>query len=84
LCPRRIATTISRTVPCPPRQANDPRVAAKILAQFLKNHEDTIRQAIASNDLATARRAVNGGDHGLAEFIDSFNSARQILGQSRI
>jgi putative chitinase len=63
-----------------PDLANDPQVAAKILAQFLKNHEGTIRQAIANDDLTAARRAVNGGTHGLAEFIQSFNTGRQILG----
>jgi putative chitinase len=63
-----------------PELANDPQVAAKILAQFLKNHEGTIRQAIANDDLTAARRAVNGGTHGLNAFIESFNNGRQVLG----
>lgn len=62
-----------------PELANDPQVAAKILAQFLKNHEGRIRQAIAAGDMTSARRAVNGGTHGLNEFIASFNAARREL-----
>lgn len=63
-----------------PDQANEPAIAAAILAQFLKNKETAIRQALKNNDLARARRLVNGGSHGLAEFKASFAAGRRYLG----
>lgn len=56
-----------------PGLANDPRVAAELLACFLKNSESKIRACLASHDLAGARKVVNGGSHGLAEFSAAFN-----------
>lgn len=55
-----------------PEAANDPTTAGVILAQFLKNHEAAVRQALASNDLKRARKLVNGGSHGLDRFRDAF------------
>ena len=55
-----------------PELAGDPEVAAQLLAAFLKDKEDRIRLALARNDLATARKLVNGGTHGLADFTDAF------------
>ncbi|MBZ5560914.1 MAG: peptidoglycan-binding protein [Acidobacteriia bacterium] len=55
-----------------PDLAGDPEVAAQLLAAFLKDKEDRIRLALARNDLATARKLVNGGTHGLADFTDAF------------
>jgi hypothetical protein len=63
-----------------PDLANDSGVAAKVLAQFLKNNETAIRAALKVNNLRTARRLVNGGSHGLSEFIAAFNSGRRYLG----
>ena len=54
-----------------PELANDSAIAGKILAQFLKDHETRIREALKQNDLATARKLVNGGSHGLASFEDA-------------
>lgn len=51
-----------------PAHANLTPIAARILAAFLKDHEGKIRKALASNDLLSARRAVNGGSHGLERF----------------
>jgi|tagenome__1003787_1003787.scaffolds.fasta_scaffold5156862_1 putative chitinase len=50
-----------------------------ILAQFLKNHEAPIRRAIANDDLAEARKLVNGGGHGLDKFEDTFDNGLDIL-----
>lgn len=61
-----------------PDKANDPEVAAAILAKFLKNKERIIRVALLSNDLRAARRAVNGGSHGLAKFRESVNIGRRL------
>ena len=63
-----------------PDLANEPEIAAKILAQFLKIQESSIREALASNNLASARKRVNGGSHGLAEFIQAFSAGRKYLG----
>jgi peptidoglycan L-alanyl-D-glutamate endopeptidase CwlK len=55
-----------------PELANDPQIAAKLLASFLKDHEGDIRQALRGNQLAAARRLVNGGSHGLDQFTDAY------------
>lgn len=55
-----------------PELACDPAIAAALLAVFLKNKEARIREALAADDLATARRLVNGGAHGLADFTDAY------------
>jgi peptidoglycan L-alanyl-D-glutamate endopeptidase CwlK len=62
-----------------PELANDPQVAAKLLARFLADREERIREALAANDLATARRLVNGGSHGLDRFTDTFNKGMQLI-----
>ena len=63
-----------------PDLANDPQTAAKILAEFLKSHEAAIRTALMTNNLALARKKVNGGSHGLHEFTQSFAAGRKYLG----
>ncbi len=55
-----------------PELANDPRNAGLILAQFLKNKESKVRQALAGNDLKQARKLVNGGSHGFERFKDAY------------
>jgi hypothetical protein len=62
-----------------PQSANDPATAGLILAQFLKNAESAIRRALASNDLPTARKLVNGGSHGFVQFKDTFDKGMNIL-----
>jgi peptidoglycan L-alanyl-D-glutamate endopeptidase CwlK len=62
-----------------PELANDPQVAANLLARFLGDREDRIREAIAANDLATARRLVNGGSNGLDRFSDAFNKGIMLI-----
>ena len=62
-----------------PELANDPTIAGKILAQFLKNHETRIRSALGADDLASARKAVNGGTHGLADFVGSYKTGEGVL-----
>lgn len=56
-----------------PDLANDPVIAGQLLAAFLKASEDRIRAALTANNLTAARRLVNGGSHGLADFTDAFN-----------
>lgn len=55
-----------------PEEANAPEYAADILALFLKDKEAKIRTAIDNGDMARARKLVNGGSHGLDNFIDAF------------
>ncbi|HMD87352.1 MAG TPA: peptidoglycan-binding protein [Terriglobia bacterium] len=62
-----------------PDLANDPDIAAKLLAAFLRAKATQIRQALQINDLATARKLVNGGTHGLADFEDAFNRGQPLI-----
>ncbi len=62
-----------------PKLANDPEIAGKLLASFLKSQEKAIRQALAKGDLKKARKLVNGGSHGLAEFTAAFNIGKKVL-----
>lgn len=62
-----------------PALANQPDVAAKLLASFLKSKESRIRAALGQNDLKTARKLVNGGSHGLQEFTAAFNVGRTVI-----
>ncbi|MEW6130739.1 MAG: peptidoglycan-binding protein [Acidobacteriota bacterium] len=62
-----------------PELANDPKIAAKLLASFLKNKQTAIKTALLHNDLNEARRLVNGGAHGLSEFIEAFKTGKALL-----
>ena len=62
-----------------PESANDPVIAAKLLARFIADRERPIREALAENDLATARRLVNGGSNGLNRFTDAFQKGMQLI-----
>jgi len=55
-----------------PELANDPAIAGKLLAAFLKDKERAIKAALIIDDLRLARRLVNGGNHGLDRFGDTF------------
>jgi putative chitinase len=55
-----------------PDMACDPVIAAKLLASFIKTNVTRIKTALATNDLAQARKCVNGGSHGLTEFAAAF------------
>jgi len=76
-------TTVGRQIGRPlatqPELANDPTIAGVILAQFLKNKEGAIRSALATLDLALARKLVNGGSHGLDRFTDTYNRGMTVL-----
>jgi peptidoglycan L-alanyl-D-glutamate endopeptidase CwlK len=59
--------------------ANDPAIAAQLLACFLANKEVPIRRALATHDLAAARRLVNGGTHGLDRFTSTFQIGSRLI-----
>jgi len=62
-----------------PALANQPDIAAKLLASFLKSKEQAIRNALSSNNLALARKLVNGGSHGLAEFTQAYQTGERVI-----
>lgn len=62
-----------------PDLANKPDIAAKLLASFIKNKEQSIRHALGVGDLTTARKLVNGGKHGLTEFTEAFNTGKSLI-----
>ncbi|WP_066724471.1 MULTISPECIES: hypothetical protein [Hyphomicrobiales] len=68
----RIGTQMGIDLVAQPAQANQPRIAGLILAQFLANKEDAIRAALVADDLALARKLINGGSHGLDRFKDAY------------
>lgn len=64
-----------------PELANDPEIAARLLASFLKDKELGIRKALAKfpPDYKSARRLVNGGSHGLDQFVAAFEAGDRLL-----
>ena len=62
-----------------PDLANDPKIAAELLAAFIKDKQQQIRNALANNDLRTARKLVNGGSNGLDEFVAAFRIGQQLI-----
>lgn len=62
-----------------PERANDPEVAAGLLALFLKSKERRIKEALLEGDLRAARRAVNGGSHGLDRFSEAYRTGDALM-----
>jgi putative chitinase len=62
-----------------PDLANDPDLAARLLASFLKTHEERIRAALTAGDLPAARRLVNGGGYGLDGFTAAYDTGHRLL-----
>lgn len=76
---RRYGNRLGLDLLADPDRANDPAVAARLLAAFLQAHEARIRAALAIDDLAAARRAVNGGHHGLEAFASTWRAGEALL-----
>lgn len=76
---QRIGTQIGSNLIDTPDLANDPATAGRILARFLRNQDATIRAALSQDDLAAARKAVNGGSHGLSDFTDAYRRGERCL-----
>lgn len=64
-----------------PNLANDSQVASKLLAAFVKDKEALIRAALARDDLAKARKLVNGGSHGLDRFTEAYRKGQGLLSE---
>jgi peptidoglycan L-alanyl-D-glutamate endopeptidase CwlK len=62
-----------------PDLANDPGIAARLLASFLKTNERRIRAALTANDLTEARHLINGGSHGLEAFTEAYHAGLPLL-----
>ena len=62
-----------------PALANDPQIAARLLASFLKSREAPIKQALLENDLKMARRLVNGGSTGLDRFTEAYQIGDRLI-----
>ena len=79
------------TTPSSPRKSNfqplvanpglaaSPAIATQLLACFLAHKQAPIRRALAANDLAAARRLVNGGSNGLDRFIAAYTAGAHLL-----
>jgi hypothetical protein len=59
-----------------PDLANQPEVAALILASFLYGKRTAMKAALKTNDLRAVRKLVNGGSHGLDRFKSVFALAQ--------
>jgi peptidoglycan L-alanyl-D-glutamate endopeptidase CwlK len=62
-----------------PELANDAHIAAAVLACFIKRREERLRDALARDDLAAARKQVNGGIHGLERFTEAFRIGEKLI-----
>jgi putative chitinase len=75
----RIGNEIHINLSASPGLANDPATAGKILAQFLYDHQNAIRTALGQNNLASARKAVNGGSNGLLRFETAYRTGQDVI-----
>jgi peptidoglycan L-alanyl-D-glutamate endopeptidase CwlK len=75
----QFAREINQPLLTNPDLAADPAIAAQLLARFLSHKESAIRHALAANDLAAARRLVNGGSNGLDRFVSAFHIGAEVL-----
>jgi predicted chitinase len=62
-----------------PDAANKPEIAARLLALFIRDCQNRMIKAIEANDFREARKAVNGGSHGLKEFTEAYKIGDQRL-----
>jgi peptidoglycan L-alanyl-D-glutamate endopeptidase CwlK len=62
-----------------PELANDPEIAARLLASFLQRREKPILAALLTDDLPAARKLVNGGAAGLARFTDAYRRGQILI-----
>ena len=81
------AQQIGQDLVANPALANQPTIAAELLARFLAGKEPAIRAALAvpfpaGPDLARARRLVNGGTNGLDRFTAAYRIGVQLLAKT--
>lgn len=76
---RRYGERIGQPLEDRPDLANEPKIAAQLLALFVADREDRIETALKADDFARARRAVNGGTHGLDRFQRTYAAILRAL-----
>lgn len=76
---RRIGDKLGVDLIADPERANEPDLAARILAAFLADRQTAIKSALAEGDLRHARRLVNGGSHGLDRFADAYTRGDALI-----
>ena len=76
---RRYGARLGQPLEENPELANVPRIAAQILAAFLADKRTAAKYAIFGRDLATARKLVNGGTHGIERFEAAFVTGERLL-----
>lgn len=76
---RVVGAAIGVDLEARPELANEPDIAAAVLAAFLKRKETAIRQALDRGDLAAARRLYNGGSHGLGRFTEAYRAGMALI-----
>jgi peptidoglycan hydrolase-like protein with peptidoglycan-binding domain len=62
-----------------PELANQPDIAARLLASYLKQLEPRLRRVLVAGDLAQARKALTGGLNGFDEFRKAFQTGASLL-----
>lgn len=62
-----------------PELANDPKIAAQLLAVFLRDRERAIKEALLDDNLRLARKLVNGGSHGLDRFAEAYHIGDRLI-----
>lgn len=70
---RRYGERIGVDLVAHPERAQEPVVAAQLLALFIADRAEAIEKALKAADFARARRLVNGGRHGLERFTTAYN-----------
>lgn len=76
---RRYGARIGVDLENEPQRANEPAIAAQLLAMFVADRETAILAALKAPDFAKARRAVNGGTHGLDRFRNAYRAILRAL-----
>lgn len=76
---RRYGERLGQPLEEDPDLANVPWTAARILAAFLADRRSAAKYALFGGDLATARKLVNGGSHGLERFETAFVTGQHLL-----
>jgi peptidoglycan L-alanyl-D-glutamate endopeptidase CwlK len=64
-----------------PELANASDVAANLLCLFLGERERQIKEALLHKEFGAARRLVNGGSHGLADFTEAYQTGDNMMAQ---
>jgi putative chitinase len=66
--------------PTTPELANEPDIAARLLAAFITAVEMPMKNALLAGRMATARSLVNGGTYGLSKFAEAYATGAKRLG----